>query len=71
MMTKEEHLEDAVMDSIFDLIEREGPEAIPYTVFALVKIAQETKGAEALKGIFAVGMSALTYHMEKEARRAK
>ena len=71
MMTKEEHRADAVMDSIYDLIEREGPEVIPYMVMALVKIAQETKGAEYLKGMFAIGMSHLDYHMEKEAMRPK
>lgn len=69
MMTKEEHRADAVMDSICDLIEREGPEVIAYIVSALVKIAKETEGAVYLKSMFAVGMSALAFHIEKEGKR--
>ena len=71
MMTKEEHRADAVMDSICDLIEREGPEVIAYIVSALVKIAKETEGAEYLKSMFAIGMSALALHMEKECMRSQ
>ena len=71
MMTKEEHRADAAMDSIYDLIEREGPEVITYIVAGLVRVAKETEGAEYLKGMFAIGMSHLDYHMEKEAMRPK
>ena len=69
MMTKEEHRADAVMDSIYDLIEREGPEVIAYIVTGLVRVAKETEGAEYLKGMFAIGMSHLDYHLDKEGRR--
>ena len=69
MMTKEEHRADAVMDSIYDLIEREGPEVIAYIVTGLVRVAKETEGAEYLKEMFAIGMSHLDYHMDKEGRR--
>jgi len=69
MMTKEEHRADAVMDCIYDLIEREGPEVIAYIVTGLVRVAKETEGAEYLKEMFAIEMSHLDYHMDKKGRR--
>jgi hypothetical protein len=40
-------------------------------VTGLVRVAKETEGAEYLKAMFAIGMSALDYHMEKEGGRSQ